>query len=264
MRIAIVTGASSGLGRGYARLADERGGYDEIWAVARRRERLEQLAGELATLVRPLPLDLTDPASGDALEQALAEAAAQARGQGQPFEVGLLVNAAGFGKFGTYADMTRAETDAMIDLNCRALVGVTQLALPYMGRGGRVIEVASSASFQPLPGLNVYAASKAFVRSYTRALRFELRGQGIRVTAVCPLWVRTEFIDVARDTANGQTVRHPFPVLDPRHVVRWSWGVNTINYPIACCCVSGLVMRLADKVLPAPVVMWAWEGLRRI
>lgn len=264
MRIAIITGASSGLGREYARLADERGGYDEIWAVARRRERLEALAGELSTPVRPLALDLTDARAAERVEAEMAAAEALARERGDALEVGLLVNAAGFGKFGTCDDMTNAETDAMIDLNCRALVSLTQVALPRMGKGSRVIQVASSASFQPLPGLNVYAATKAFVRSYTRALRFELRGRGIRVTAVCPLWVATEFVDVARETKNGQTVRHPFPVLSARHVVRWSWGVNTANYPIACCCVTGLVMRLADKVLPAPVVMWAWEGLRRL
>ena len=160
--------------------------------------------------------------------------------------------------------MTCEEVDTMVDLNCRALVDVTQVALAHMERGGRIIQIASSASFQPLPGLNVYAASKAFVRSYTRALRFELRGRGISVTAVCPLWVKTEFIDVARQTANGQTVRHPFPVLGARRVVRWSMLVNAVNYPIATCCVTGFLMRIADKIIPAPVIMWIWEGVRRI
>ena len=183
---------------------------------------------------------------------------------GEKFSVGLLVNAAGLGKFGTYADMTCKEVDTMVDLNCRALVDVTQVALAHMGRGGRIIQIASSASFQPLPGLNVYAASKAFVRSYTRALRFELRGRGIFVTAVCPLWVKTEFIDVARQTANGQTVRHPFPMLGARRVARWSMLVNAVNYPIATCCVTGFLMRIADKVIPAPVIMWIWEGVRRV
>ena len=152
----------------------------------------------------------------------------------------------------------------MVGLNCRALVDVTQLALPYMRRGARLMQIASSASFQPLPGLNVYAATKAFVRSYTRALRFELRGRGIRVTAVCPLWIKTEFIEVAQDTSNGSTVRHFFPLLGARRVAHWSWCVNSLNYPIATCCVTGCVMRVADKLLPAPLVMWVWEGLRRI
>lgn len=264
MRIALITGASSGLGREYAHWASDHGGYDQIWAVARRRERLEELAAELSTPVRPVPLDLTDKASITQLKELLDEAATQDKAHGEKFSVGLLVNAAGLGKFGTYADMTCEEVDTMVDLNCRALVDVTQVALAHMERGGRIIQIASSASFQPLPGLNVYAASKAFVRSYTRALRFELRGRGIFVTAVCPLWVKTEFIDVARQTANGQTVRHPFPVFGARRVVRWSMLVNAVNYPIATCCVTGLLMRIADKIIPAPVIMWIWEGLRRV
>ena len=259
MRIALITGASSGLGREYARLAAEKGGYDEIWAVARREERLRELADELPVPVRALPLDLSKRESADRMREALS--AANADGA---LEVGLLVNAAGFGKFGTYEDLSSAEIDSMIDLNCRALVDITQVALPFMRRGGRIIQIASSASFMPLPGLNVYAASKAFVRSYTRALRYELRGRGIRVTAVCPLWVKTEFIAVARDTENGQTVRHPFPQLGARRVVRWSWAVNGVGLPIATCCVSGMAMRLAGKLLPSWLLMWAWEGLRRI
>lgn len=259
MRIALITGASSGLGREYARLAAKQGAYDEIWAVARREERLRALADELPVPVRALPLDLSQTESIGRLEEALATANADGA-----LELGLLVNAAGFGKFGTYADLSRDEVDAMIDLNCRALVDITQAALPFMRRGGRIIQIASSASFQPLPGLNVYAASKAFVRSYSRALRFELRGRGIRVTAVCPLWVKTEFIAVARETKNGQTVRHPFPQLGARRVVRWSWMVNGLGLPVATCCLAGLAMRFAGKLLPSWLLMGAWEGLRRI
>ena len=260
MRIALITGASSGLGRQYAHWCADHKAADEIWAIARRQERLEELKSELSCPVRPIPLDLADTKSLDELEHMLAEEKAK----DPSFEVSLLVNAAGFGKFGTYADMTREEVDKMVDLNCRAVVDMTQIALPYMGKGGHIIQIASSASFQPLPGLNVYAASKAFVRSYTRALRFELRGKGIFVTAVCPLWVKTEFIKVARDTKNGHTVNHPFPQLSAAHVVNWSMFVNRINYPIATCCITGFIMRIADKILPAPLIMWAWEGLRRI
>lgn len=264
MRIALITGASSGLGREYARWASEHGNYDQIWAVARRHQRLQELAVELSTPVRPVTLDLTEKTSIAQLEGLLNQAASQCEARGEKLTVALLVNAAGLGKFGTYADLTCEEVDTMVDLNCRALVDVTQVALSHMERDGRIIQIASSASFQPLPGLNVYAASKAFVRSYTRALRFELRGRGIFVTAVCPLWVKTEFIDVARQTANGQTVRHPFPVLGARRVVRWSMLVNALNYPVATCCVTGLLMRIADKIIPAPLIMWIWEGLRRV
>ena len=95
----------------------------------------------------------------------------------------------------------------MIDLNCRAAAALTAAVLPYMGRGSRVLEICSSAAFQPLPGFNVYAATKAFLLRYSRALRWEAAPRGIRVTAVCPGWIRTDFMDVARDTKNGRTVR---------------------------------------------------------
>jgi len=192
MRIAIITGASSGLGREYALRADREHAYSEIWVIARRTDRLEELADECETPVRPISLDLSKPQSTRILSKLLG-------GVEEPvFEVGLLVNAAGFGKFGTYRDITQDETDAMIDLNCRALADITQAVLPYMDRGARIMQIASCAAFQPLPGLNLYAATKAFVLSYTRALRFELRGRDIRATAVCPYWIKTEFVKVAR------------------------------------------------------------------
>lgn len=260
MNVAIITGASSGMGRQYALLADGSDEYDELWAVARRQGRLDQLAAECTTPVRTFALDLTERSACERLAEALDEAA----GEHADFNVGLLVNAAGFGKFATYADMKRTEVDAMVDLNCRTLVDLTQLALPYMHRGSRILQFASCAAFQPLPGLNVYAATKAFVLSYTRALRFELRGRGIRVTAVCPIWIKTEFVEVARSTANGQTVKHPWPQLDPGHVARWSTLVNKANYPVATCSVFAFLMRVFCKVVPAPVIMWIWEGIRRI
>lgn len=260
MKIALITGASSGMGRQYALLADQSGDYDELWVVARREERLAELAAQCATAARIFALDLAERRSCDVLAGALEEAS---RNDGS-FSVSLLVNAAGFGKFGTYADMAREEVDAMVDLNCRALVDLTQVALPYMDRGSRIMQFASCAAFQPLPGLNVYAASKAFVVSYTRALRWELRGKGIRVTAVCPYWIKTEFVQVARETANGQTVKHPWPQLDPRRVARWSTLVNKANYPVATCSIIAFLMRICDKIVPAPVIMWIWEGIRRI
>ena len=113
MNIAIVTGASSGLGRSFIRQLDRQGGLDEIWGVARRRERMEELAVQLSTPMRPLALDLTKTESVETLRALLQETGADVR---------VLVNSAGFGKFGTYADMTLQETADMVDLNCKALV----------------------------------------------------------------------------------------------------------------------------------------------
>ncbi len=127
--------------------------------------------------MRPLALDLTRLESVETLRVLMRE---------EEPEVAVLVNAAGFGKFGTCADLTLQETCDMIDLNCRAAAALTAAVLPYMGRGSRVLEICSSAAFQPLPGFNVYAATKAFLLRYSRALRWEAAPRGIRVTAVCP------------------------------------------------------------------------------
>lgn len=254
MKIAIVTGASSGLGRSFIRELDRQGGLDEIWGVARREGRMEALARELSTPMRAVGLDLTKPESIEQLRAMLKETGADVR---------VLVNCAGFGKFGTYADMTLQETGDMIDLNCKAAVALTAAVLPHMGRGGRVLEICSSASFQPLPGFNVYAATKAFLLRYSRALRWEAAPRGIRVTAVCPGWIRTEFMDVARDTKNGRTVRcFPF-ALRPETVARRALR-DSRWMAVTTCGLPALVQRAASKFLPHCFIMACWEGLRRL
>ena len=254
MNIAIVTGASSGLGRSFIRQLDRQGGLDEIWGVARRRERMEELAAQLSTPMRPLALDLTKTESVETLRALLQETGADVR---------VLVNSAGFGKFGTYADMTLQETADMIDLNCRAVVALTAAAIPHMSRGARILEICSSAAFQPLPGFNVYAATKAFLLRYSRALRWEVAPRGIKVTAVCPGWIKTEFMQVARDTKNGRTVRsYPF-ALRPETVARRALRDSQV-LAVTTCGLPALVQRVASKFLPHCFIMACWEGLRRL
>ena len=193
MNIAIVTGASSGMGREFVR---QLGGYvsvDEIWAVARRASALKTLKAEASVPVRPIVLDLLEESSFTELEALL---------ESEKPNVRLLVNAAGFGKFGRYDQIPLADSLKMIDLNCKALVAMTELTLPYMKRGAKLLNLDSLSAFQPVPYLNVYASTKAFVLSYTRSLARELRPRGIRVMAVSPGWVKTEFFDHALQTSN--------------------------------------------------------------
>lgn len=265
MRIAIVTGASSGLGREFVRQLSEKATapdakdadrIDEIWAIARRREKLEALDREVALPVRVVPLDLTRKESIQTLSDLLA--------QQQP-DVRILINAAGFAKIGTYRDITRADNDDMIDLNCRAAVDVTVIALPYMHRGSRILEIASTAAFQPLPGLNVYAASKAFLMRYSRALRWELFGTGIHVTAVCPYWIKgTDFISTAQDTKNAKAVRH-FPLAShPKSVAKLALFGSRIGLAISTASPVSFVHRILAKWIPHCVMIAGWEGIRRL
>lgn len=193
MNIAIVTGASSGMGREFVR---QLGGYvsvDEIWAVARRASALETLKAETSVPVRPIVLDLLEASSFTELEALL---------ESEKPNVRLLVNAAGFGKFGAYQKVPVEDDCRMIDLNCKALLLMTRLCVPYMQPGSHILELDSLSAFQPVPYITTYAATKAFVLSYSRALNQELKSRGIRVMAVSPGWVKTEFFDHATKTSN--------------------------------------------------------------
>lgn len=256
MTIAIVTGASSGLGREFVRQLADEGSCSEIWVIARRKERLTALAGECPVPVRILPLDLTE-------EQQIADFA-DLLAQEQPL-VSVLVNAAGFGKMGDYRQVSREDVDAIIDLNCRAAVDVTLITLPYMRQGSRIIEISSTSAFQPFPGLNVYAASKAFLLRFSRALRWELLGSGIHVTAVCPYWVKdTEFISIAKESGNSKAIRH-FPFASRCHsVVHWALRDSRLNLAVSTPGPICFLHRIVAKFVPHCFMMAIWEGLRRL
>ena len=256
MKIAVVTGASSGLGREFVRqLARQEKQLEEIWVIARRQPQLEALRRESPVPLRVLAMDLAADGAAGRLEAALAAA--------RP-EVSVLVCAAGFGRMGDYRQVSRQDSAAIIRLNCTAAVEVTMACLPYMKAGGRVLEICSTAAFQPFPYLNVYAATKAFLYRYSLALGRELRPRRITVTAVCPYWIRdTEFIPTARQSGS-QAVRH-FPLastarrvavralLDSRHG-------RAVSTPGPVCTVH----RAAAKCLPSSALMTLWEGLRRL
>jgi hypothetical protein len=189
---ALVTGASSGIGAAIAKELASRG-YSLV-LVARREERLRSLATELVAEhdvdAEILTADLAEEAERDRLQSELG-------GRGRAVE--LLVNNAGFGHQADFAPSPRERMVEMVRVNVEAVVDLTSRFIGQMveRRRGTVINIASTASFQPLPGAAVYGASKSFVLSFSEAIRTELRGTGVTVTAVCPGPVKTEFTDVA-------------------------------------------------------------------
>ena len=248
MKIAIVTGASSGMGREFVVQLAQKEEYDEIWAIARREDRLLELKGQVPC-VRPLAMDLTLPASLEKLQQMLKEEAP---------DVKALVNAGGFGKFGTYQEVPLADSMNMIDLNVKALVAVTEIVLPYMQRGACVVQLDSLSAFQPVPYLNVYAATKAFVLSYSRGLNVELKPRGIRVMAVCPGWVRTEFFDRA-ETTSDSAVTYFNVVYEAADVVRTA--IRDMQHGKKDVSIHGARVRWQVrlvKLLPHRLVMKIW------
>ena len=252
MKTAIITGASSGLGREMARqIGDRFGGIREVWLIARREERLQELAEEMPVPVRIFPLDLTETAALEVLERELRE---------RKPEVMSLVNASGYGKIGPVERLSLEEETGMVALNCQALCAVTRLVLPYMARKGRIIQFASAAAFLPQPDFAVYAATKSFVLSYSRALNSELKPREICVTAVCPGPVKTEFFDIAETTGSIPLYKR-LVMAKPEKVAALALRDSMMGKTVS---VYGPLMKafwLISKILPHGLLLTVMEQL---
>ncbi len=247
MNIAIITGASSGLGKEYLfEIAKKYPELDEIWLVARRRDRMEALASRLPDVkCEILSLDLFDTSSFDTIASLLKEKGA---------EVKLLVNNAGLGKLGNVADEDHASQTAMVDLNCRALTAISTLALPYMKEGGSIINVCSIAAFAPTPRMTVYSSTKAYVLSFSKSLREELKKRRINVCAVCPGPMNTEFLEVADIRGNSKTFKM-LPYCDPEKVAARSLDAAKKGRAVYTPRAFFKFYRVVAKLLPHNLVM---------
>ncbi|MDD3415601.1 MAG: SDR family NAD(P)-dependent oxidoreductase [Lachnospiraceae bacterium] len=207
MRIAIITGASSGIGCEFAvQIADSFSTIDEVWLIARRENELKKIkemitrAGKKA---RFFPCDITKEESKEIIISSMKEVNAR---------VGILVNSAGYGMIGNFKEINQEDNIGMIRLNCEALTSFTYAILPFMTKKSHIINVASSAAFTPKPGFAVYAATKSYVLSLSKALNYELKQYGITVTAVCPGPVRTGFFEVAEKYNKAKRFKRWFMV----------------------------------------------------
>ena len=241
MKVAIVTGASSGLGREFVlQIAQKYSKLDEIWVIARRKDRLEALQKEVSIPLRVLEYDLNDKNCQMAFYELLDDI--------HP-DVKILVNAAGYGIVGGFDESDYDSQIGMIDLNCKSLVSVTYRVLPYMAKKARIINFASAAAFMPQPYFAIYSATKSFVLSFSRALNMELKSRGISVTAVCPGPVKTEFFDIA--LANNKL---PFykkiMMAKPKKVVELAINDMTVGKDISVYGIKMKLFRLVAKIIP--------------
>jgi hypothetical protein len=188
MRIAVITGASSGIGEEFVKQISRYSNIDEIWVIARRKTRLEMLSNNIQKNIKVIPMDLCVQDNIDKLKILMA--------QEMP-DIKMLVNCAGYGIRKNFMDGTYEEEIGMIDTNCKSMTVVTYICIPYMNSNSRIIQIASSAAFLPQAGFAIYSASKAYVLSFSRALNKELRNKNIYVTAVCPGPVDTEFFVIS-------------------------------------------------------------------
>ncbi len=246
MKIAVITGASSGMGREFVLQLSRQKKFDEIWVIARRTERLEALRDEVDAPIRAISLDLTKEESIAEYQRLLAEE--------QPI-VDVLVNASGVGRFGTFADMDLETMYRMIDLNSKAYVGMTYATLPYLQSGSEVYQLDSLSSFQPVPYICVYGATKAFVLSFSRALNVELKKKGIRMMAVCPGWVKTEFFDHA---VTDDTITYYNKIYKPEQVIARALRDMKRGRDVSICGFRIRTQVFFTKLLPHRLVMKIW------
>ncbi|MBQ3000696.1 MAG: SDR family NAD(P)-dependent oxidoreductase [Oscillospiraceae bacterium] len=249
MKIAVVTGASSGMGREFVRQLSGYVEVDEVWVIARRENALKELKNECPYPIRPVVLDLCEQESFARFSALLEEIKPDIR---------LLVNAAGFGKFGKFENVPLEDDLKMIDLNCKALLYMTRLCLPYMSAGSHILQLDSMSAFQPVPYIATYGATKAFVLSYTRAILPELKKKGIRIMAMNPFWVKTEFFDHAFAT-NGTEVQNYVCFYEAKDVV--ATGLHDLYRTKKQVSVHGFTakfQRLLVKLAPHSFVMNVW------
>lgn len=249
-KVAIVTGASSGIGKKFLLSLKEHGSFDEVVAISRSEAQLNKLKEETDLPITVMPLDLSDVSFKDKVIEYLSE---------NNREVTMLINAAGFGKFEKTENVSLQDNLNMIDLNCRALTEMCYICLPFMKQGSKIINIASVAAFQPIPYINVYAASKAYVLSFTRAFAREVKSKGIRVMALCPFWTKTAFFNRAIEDEKTAVVKKYIVMYEPDFIVKQAWKAlekTNKDYYIPGFVAQG--QTLLTKLLPHKIVMDVW------
>ncbi len=247
MKIAVITGASSGLGEEYAlavsRLRPE---IEEIWLIARRKEKLEEVATNISKKTRIVPLDITNP---DAIEEYKTLL------QNENAEISLLINNAGFGKLGLFYEISTEDNAGMIRLNCEALTVMTSASLPFMKEDSEIINTCSIASFAPNSRMAVYSSTKAFVMSFSRALRDELKLRKINVLAVCPGPMETEFLSLAGIEKGSSRTFDMLPRDKAQKVAEHSLKASKQKKAVFCDHFFYKFYRVVSKILPTALVM---------
>lgn len=247
-RWVLVTGASSGLGEELAKRLAQRGAH--LVLTARREERLQNLASDLmrvnGTRAEVIGADLSQPDGAERLLRALRE---------RELHVSHLVNNAGFGSAGAFTELDPARESAMIELNVASVVRLTRGLVGGMvaARDGGILNVASTAAFQPVPFMATYAATKAFVVSFTLALAAELESSGLRVMALCPGPVHTGF----QAAAGFERPALPLAVLSPNRTIERALAAYERGERLYTPGLVNGVQSLAARVLPQGLVTWA-------
>ena len=255
-KIFVVTGASSGFGKCVSNLLLEKETVDEIWLIARSKEKLEEVSKNINVKTKILLLDLTKSEDLKKYESELKK---------EQVIIKVLINSAGYGKFDHSENLDLDTKLNMIDLNVKAPVSMIDYSLPSMEKGSKIMNIASCAGFQPIPYINDYASTKAFLLSYSRALNYELKYRGIHVLAVCPFWTKTGFFDRAIDPKKKEVVISYAAMYDPILVMKKA--VRDLYNDRKDISVYGFVnnfQRFLVRILPHTLIMKIWINSQKL
>ncbi|MDS0528362.1 SDR family NAD(P)-dependent oxidoreductase [Clostridium sp. SHJSY1] len=243
-KIAIVTGASGGIGKEFTKLLIKEE-VDEVWVIARNQEKLIALKDELGDKIITISKDLSKTEELISIGKMLEE---------QKPVIAFLINNAGIARMGNYDDFSVKEIEDTIKINCSALTILCTLCIPYMKRESRILNISSASSFQPLPYLNLYAATKVFEKTYSRALNVELKKKGISVTAVCPSWVDT---DLLTKEINGKKVKFDGIVSAEKVAIKALRDAKK-GKDMSVCTLYVKYLHILVKILPQKLIMNMW------
>lgn len=251
--IVIITGASSGLGQEFAIQLDRMlHRTDEIWLIARRKERMEELSKVLKIPTKVIPMDVTNEKDMEHFRKKL---------EAENPVIRILINCAGFGLMGKFHEINIEEQLGMLRVNCEALTKMTWYCIPYMHKNTRIIQLASSAGFFPQKYFAIYAASKSYVLSFSRALREELKKKGIWVTTVCPGPVETEFFDVAEKYGSTLAVKK-LTMVSAQKVVRTALKDTANKRALSVCSLPIKAFHVITKIIPDALILWVINLLK--
>lgn len=219
---------------------------DEIWIIARRSDRLNEIKKEFGDKIRPIAMDITDSAAVEAYRSALEAGGANVK---------LLINNAGFGKLGNFDELAVKDNAGMVRLNCEALTVISSVTLSFMENGAEIINTCSIASFAPNARMAVYCSTKAYVMSLSRCMRSELRSREINVLAVCPGPMDTEFLALADIAPGASRTFDTLPRVKPSEVAEKSLKASAKGKSVYTNSLFYKFYRLLAKLLPHSLVM---------
>lgn len=250
--IAVVTGAASGMGRQFALTLKDHLKVDEIWAIDRSEEGLTNLQKELD--IKPLVMDLTKENEFNKYKELLEK---------EKPNIKILINAAGYGIFDSVKNTSYENNTGMVSLNCLGLTRMTVLSIPYLKKDSKIINFGSMASFEPIPYIDIYAATKAYVLSFSRALNQELKKDGIHVMAVTPFWTKTGFFNRAVVTENP-VVKKYVVMYESTDVINRAWKDLSKGKDYSAYGFITKFQIFLSKILPHKFVMWYWMHQQKL